>query len=101
MKFLVVLACALAFVAAEKEKPVVLCGRQLANARVLICYGAEYIMKRASPENLLDDDKWLGEWIWRGRQGAISADWTRYKRDGLADECCLRPCTTEVILKYC
>ncbi|XP_045494308.1 bombyxin G-1-like [Colias croceus] len=88
----------------EKETPVTLCGRQLANARLLVCFG-EFVEKRTSPESifaaLADGDKWLDSYMWSGRRGALSADWSRYKRDGLADECCLKPCTTDVILNYC
>lgn len=39
--------------------------------------------------------------IWSGRRGALTANWSRYKREGLVDECCLKPCTTDVILNYC
>nr|AXY04260.1 insulin-like peptide 2 [Spodoptera exigua]AXY04263.1 insulin-like precursor polypeptide 2 [Spodoptera exigua] len=41
------------------------------------------------------------DWPWSGRRGSLSANWSRYKRDGLVDECCLKPCTTDVILNYC
>ncbi|XP_038220075.1 bombyxin G-1 [Zerene cesonia] len=104
MKLAIALLCFMIVVSAKKETPVTLCGRQLANARLLVCFG-EFVDKRTSPESifaaLADGDKWLDGYMWSGRRGALSADWSRYKRDGLADECCLKPCTTDVILNYC
>ncbi|KAJ8727461.1 hypothetical protein PYW07_001580 [Mythimna separata] len=95
---------ALACIAAD-QTPVILCGRQLANARVLLCYGAEYVNKRSrtmSTADFLPSDKANEiDWPWSGRRGSLTANWSRYKRDGLVDECCLKPCTTDVILNYC
>ncbi|XP_062526083.1 bombyxin B-3-like isoform X2 [Bombyx mori] len=104
MKFTVMIVLmALAYVSAHKEA-VTLCGRNLANARVAVCYGAEYVDKRTSGNTLFDDFEDVdlhGDWPWTGRRGALSADWTRYKRQGIVNECCFKPCTTDVLLKYC
>ncbi|CAH0605511.1 unnamed protein product [Chrysodeixis includens] len=99
---LAVLSCllALSYVTAQ-EKPVILCGRQLANARVLLCFGAEYISKRSRLADYLGDQLNEVDWPWGGRRGSLAANWSRYKRDGLVDECCHKPCTTDVILNYC
>ncbi|XP_075971614.1 bombyxin F-1-like [Anticarsia gemmatalis] len=104
---LIIVSCLLAVTYAVAERPVVLCGRQLANARALLCYGNEYPSKRSPIHSILSE--YLTEarnndmtWPWGGRYGALTADWTRYnKRDGLVDECCLKPCTRDVILNYC
>nr|ADW40545.1 bombyxinA-2 [Bombyx mori] len=51
--------------------------------------------------NDFEDVDLHGDWPWTGRRGALSADWTRYKRQGIVNECCFKPCTTDVLLKYC
>ncbi|XP_049694845.2 bombyxin G-1 [Helicoverpa armigera] len=102
---LIIVSCllALSYVAAD-QTPVILCGRQLANTRALLCYGSDYVDKR---NRIMTTDFFPGDkaneidWPWTGRRGSLSANWSRYKRGGLADECCLKPCTTDVILKYC
>ncbi|KAL0882323.1 hypothetical protein ABMA27_000836 [Loxostege sticticalis] len=87
-------------VAAEEQQPrkVMLCGRELARARVLLCFGTEYMYKRSS--NYLSDDSDDKPWVWGGRRDALGARWARHKR-GLVDECCLKACTPEVIRTYC
>nr|AEE43937.1 insulin-like precursor polypeptide 2 [Spodoptera littoralis] len=103
---LILVSCLLTLAyAAANQTPVILCGRQLANARVLLCYGKEYVNKRTriSPVSDFMPGEKMNEidWPWSGRRGSLSANWSRYKRDGLVDECCLKPCTTDVILNYC
>ncbi|CAK1546103.1 unnamed protein product [Leptosia nina] len=107
MKLAVAVLCAMSLVQAEQQAPVVLCGRELANARVLVCYGAEYVAKRASPQALLaalDGDKWIGQLMWGGRRGAISADWSRYKRGGprrrMLPQALHHRCHNELLLNY-
>ncbi|XP_053603842.1 uncharacterized protein LOC128671418 [Plodia interpunctella] len=82
----------------KAEDKVTLCGTELAKARVLLCYGADYVMKRRIP-SLYDMERELERRLWRHYQGA-GVRWERNKR-GLVDECCLKPCSTDVILSYC
>ncbi|XP_041970210.1 bombyxin G-1-like [Aricia agestis] len=104
MRLLMMVSC-LAVASVASEKPVILCGRQLANRRLILCYGDKDDEKRMYSDSFLDspvsEEDWFEEWPWQGRRGGLSAGWERYKRGGLADECCLKPCTTDVILNYC
>ncbi|XP_028166582.1 bombyxin B-6-like [Ostrinia furnacalis] len=110
--FVLVTLAVVVLSAAGEEQKVMLCGRELARARVLLCFGSEYMFKRSVDQleplmfNYLhfnpsfyftvDDQGWL----WGGRRDALGARWGRHKR-GLVDECCLKSCTTEVIRTYC
>ncbi|XP_059052786.1 bombyxin B-3-like [Achroia grisella] len=104
---LAILSClaALLFNVAADEEKVNLCGPELARARVLLCFGAEYVLKRSSshsyePKEYEDQKPEEPTWLWSGRHGVHAARWAKNKR-GLVDDCCLNPCTTDVILSYC
>ncbi|KAM3967232.1 bombyxin B-10-like [Aphomia sociella] len=104
---LAILSClaALVFNGAADEDKVNLCGSELAKARVLLCFGAEYVLKRSSSETFeltkeYEDQNPEPAWLWRGRHGAHAARWSKNKR-GLVDECCFKACKTNVILSYC
>ncbi|XP_062526084.1 bombyxin A-2 homolog isoform X5 [Bombyx mori] len=73
------------------------CSRWLSIIIFNFCNNAYKIVKRDD----FEDVDLHGDWPWTGRRGALSADWTRYKRQGIVNECCFKPCTTDVLLKYC
>ncbi|KAJ8732327.1 hypothetical protein PYW08_015057 [Mythimna loreyi] len=82
------------------------CGRHLARVIAALCWGAEE--KRATgswgpeerPTGLWGPEEHATGW-WR-RQGAARAlGGVRGKRDGVADECCNKPCTLEELRSYC
>ncbi|XP_063824548.1 bombyxin B-6-like [Ostrinia nubilalis] len=95
--FVLVTLAVVVLSAAGEEQKVMLCGRELARARVLLCFGSEYMFKRSVDQLEPSDDQ---GWLWGGRRDALGARWGRHKR-GLVDECCLKSCTTEVIRTYC
>lgn len=40
-------------------------------------------------------------WPWFGQQNALSLNSARGKRQGIADECCLKACSIDELLSYC
>ncbi|CAG9134377.1 unnamed protein product [Plutella xylostella] len=101
----VVLLLAVAAAAQDNGK-VVLCGRRLAEARELLCFGSEP-RKRSNMDNFItnsDEDKWsVDPEVSFSRQAALAGRWARGKRIifGLVDECCNKPCAPNEILNYC
>ncbi|CAH2985610.1 unnamed protein product [Chilo suppressalis] len=108
--------------AASVEVPRIFCGRKLADARVLYCYGSDPnpTKRHALFPELLRDVQMLGEigykpWSifnnalspWPARQ--VSAKHTtnaltslRPKRSpGLVDECCHKACYVSELMSYC
>ncbi|KAG6456846.1 hypothetical protein O3G_MSEX009991 [Manduca sexta] len=68
----------------------VYCGRRLADTLMLLC-DSDYLMKRSL------DHEGPGWWWPAQRARALG----RGKRDGIADECCVKPCSIEELLSYC
>ncbi|XP_030030920.2 bombyxin-related peptide B-like [Manduca sexta] len=93
MKFILVLVCLVAlWNLAVAQVARVYCGRRLARTLATLCpeLEEEGVMKRAG-----DDTGPYGahQWRWalRGARG----------KRGVADECCEKPCTLDILLSYC
>nr|UBZ25127.1 insulin-like peptide [Antheraea pernyi] len=90
----------------EAEKPLIYCGRTLANVRMLLCYKNK---QKRSTDNMIEIDSYTEEgrkiWPWMSSQGAESRPLlhaARVKRNtDLINECCYRPCYTSELLSFC
>ncbi|KAG6444210.1 insulin-related peptide 2 [Manduca sexta] len=100
----VLLLCVVAVICVAGQTKLNLCGRPLSEARALLCFGAQTVNKRDSNSLSLSDgeDKIVeDDWPWDGRRAALSASWSRSKRQGIVNECCYKSCEISEILTYC
>ncbi|XP_049886364.1 bombyxin B-1 homolog [Pectinophora gossypiella] len=95
----------------QQEQPRILCGRVLAETRMLLCLTKSEEAKNKSVETPLTASMYPRAY----RRGGLMRPWlagrskeggalklTRAKRiPGLVDECCHKPCYNRDLLNYC
>lgn len=76
------------------------CGRSLARALALLCENG-MLIKRSEPYNVMmpHQQEVSYQWPWITPHRAHNLD--RGKRNGVASECCEKPCTVDELLSYC
>ncbi|CAH0716073.1 unnamed protein product, partial [Brenthis ino] len=98
MKFVYLICAILAVGAFPDERPRVFCGRALAEARILYCFGPEIAVgvKRNfyGDARTVHTRKRTPTWPWLARR-------IHKRAPGLVDECCLKPCYVNQLLSYC
>lgn len=72
-----------------------LCGRILSETVNAVC--EKYSVKRSMPYNSGLEQYWL----WLRQHNALALASSRGKRDGIANECCLKSCSMDELLSYC
>ncbi|OWR46809.1 bombyxin B-6 [Danaus plexippus] len=79
------------------DGPRVFCGRALAEARVLYCFGSKITdhVKRVEKHDLQTSQFYFWPWM------AVRFYSLRKRIPGLVDECCLKPCYVSQLLSYC
>lgn len=76
------------------------CGRSLARALALLCENG-MLIKRSEPYSAMmpHQQEVSYQWPWITPHRAHNLD--RGKRNGVASECCEKPCTVDELLSYC
>lgn len=80
--------------------PQTFCGRKLANTLAVLCQNGFLLHKRSDHNSLFYDDmpKFGG---WQSKQDTELEFPGRGKRTGIIEECCIQPCTVDVLMTYC
>nr|P33720.1 RecName: Full=Bombyxin A-3 homolog; Contains: RecName: Full=Bombyxin A-3 homolog B chain; Contains: RecName: Full=Bombyxin A-3 homolog A chain; Flags: Precursor [Samia cynthia]BAA03023.1 Samia bombyxin homolog A-3 [Samia ricini] len=86
-----------AAMASGDDTPHVYCGRRLAIMLSYLCDN-QYLMKR-TPYTSSESEGY--GWRWLAPQRARQLAGARGKRQGIAEECCNKPCTEDELLGYC
>ncbi|XP_053616700.1 bombyxin A-3 homolog [Plodia interpunctella] len=86
-----------AILSVESSNPQFYCGRRLASALAYLCPYEEDALSKRSVDRIQDLE---GSWSWfYPKSRALGA--MRAKRQGVASECCDKPCDLSELLSYC
>ncbi|XP_059056877.1 bombyxin A-1 homolog [Achroia grisella] len=74
------------------------CGRKLSEALAMFCPFEDHAKRGFEG---LSNDIDMHDWPWLTLPKIRALDGIRGKRQGVASECCLKPCTLPELLSYC
>ncbi|XP_031765089.2 bombyxin A-1 homolog [Galleria mellonella] len=73
------------------------CGRKLSDALAFLCPYQDHVKRTYDGfSNDIEND-----WSWLGLPKIRALDGVRGKRQGVASECCLKPCSISELMTYC
>lgn len=103
MKFQILFFIILSVVTVYGQDSKFYCGRNVPKALDLLCPNSPMLMKRDRPYSFnhfgypYDDEAYDLPWIARYKAKSME----RGKRQGVATECCDKPCAISELLSYC